>query len=114
MLQAVRFRLAYSTRVCAELYQLAFVPQCLSPRVALEVAVCCLMPQSLSADSAGWAHRQSSSPMDHSSPTGRRWISDPPFRFLQNVVVCTFILFFFYSKKKRALPKNSKADRSLC
>lgn len=100
MLQAVRFRLAYSTCVCAELCQPASVPQCPSPRVALEVAVCCLMPQSLSADSAGWAHRQSSSPMDHSSPpTGRRWISDPPFRFLQNVVVCTFILFF-YSKKK--------------
>lgn len=47
-------------------------------------------------------------------PTGRRWISDPPFRFLQNIVVCTFILFFFIPKKKRALPKNSKADRSLC
>lgn len=113
MLQAVHFRLAYSTCVCAELCQPAFVPQCPSPRVALEVAVCCLMPQSLSADSAGWAHRQSSSPMDHSSPPqgggGFQTLRSGSYRTLLFA-----LLSFFFIPKKRALPKNSKADRSLC
>lgn len=49
------------------------------------------LPQSLSATArccwaAGRAHRKSSSPMDHCSPSGRRWISYLPFRFLQNVI----------------------------
>lgn len=99
MLQAVRFRLAYSTCVCAELCQPAFVPQCPSPRVALEVAVCCLMPQSLSADSAGWAHRQSSSPMDHSSPPqgggGFQTLRSGSYRTL----LFALLSFFLFKKK---------------
>lgn len=99
MLQAVRFRLTYSTCVCAELCQPAFVPQCLSPRVALEVAVCCLMPQSLSADSAGWAHRQSSSPMDHSSPHREEVDFRPSVQVLTERCCLHFYPFFLFQKK---------------